>query len=318
MSDLDRILNDPNLKADILANLDSQELSSQLGYKPELIKGFLENFTPGLEAQGGEAPEGLEAIVKLVGRPVLLIQNGTYQLPTSDLWKQRLSTNRPKIESAIVSVGRVEVRNHPRLDWVGTAWVVKDNIAVTNRHVASEFSRRSGSEFTFKHTFMNDVMKARVDLREEFHRPEEVEFRVTKVLHIADENDADVAFLEVRSNSDDNDPLPPPIKLATSDPALGTKVAVIGYPAKDSRNDSTAMEKIFGSIFNVKRLAPGEITSKQGEILEHDCSTLGGNSGSVVLDIETGEAVGLHFAGKFRVGNSAVSATKVAQMLSSL
>ena len=29
----------------------------------------------------------------------------------------------------------------------------------------------------------------------------------------------------------------------------------------------------------------------------HDCTTLGGNSGSVVLDLTTGEAVGLHFAG---------------------
>ena len=44
--------------------------------------------------------------------------------------------------------------------------------------------------------------------------------------------------------------------------------------------------------------------------MRHDCSTLGGNSGSVVLSLETGEAVGLHFAGRFLEANFAVPSTR--------
>ena len=43
--------------------------------------------------------------------------------------------------------------------------------------------------------------------------------------------------------------------------------------------------------------------------MEHDASTLGGNSGSAVIDLETGEAVGLHFAGSYLQANYAVPAS---------
>ena len=43
-------------------------------------------------------------------------------------------------------------------------------------------------------------------------------------------------------------------------------------------------------------------------MITHDCSTLGGNSGSVLLDLQTGEAVGLHFAGLYLQDNFAVPA----------
>ena len=49
--------------------------------------------------------------------------------------------------------------------------------------------------------------------------------------------------------------------------------------------------------------------------MRHDCSTLGGNSGSVVLSLATGDAVGLHFAGRFLEANFAVSSGVVAQRL---
>ena len=40
--------------------------------------------------------------------------------------------------------------------------------------------------------------------------------------------------------------------------------------------------------------------------IEHDCSTLGGNSGSPVVDLETHQVIGLHFGGRFGVRNYAV------------
>ena len=47
----------------------------------------------------------------------------------------------------------------------------------------------------------------------------------------------------------------------------------------------------------------------------HNCTTLGGNSGSVVLDLDKGNAIGLHFSGSFLATNYAVRADIVKKML---
>ena len=75
------------------------------------------------------------------------------------------------------------------------------------------------------------------------------------------------------------------------------------------------MQSIFGDVYDKKRLAPGQVTEARPDVVLHDCSTLGGNSGSVVLDLATGEAVGLHFAGRFLEANYAVPAAVVAARL---
>jgi endonuclease G len=108
----------------------------------------------------------------------------------------------------------------------------------------------------------------------------------------------------------------PPIPLSASPAQAEQQVAVIGYPARDSRvPDDQLMQSIFGNVYNKKRLAPGQVTKARADVLLHDCSTLGGNSGSVVLDLATGEAVGLHFAGRFLETNFAVPASVVADRL---
>ena len=52
-----------------------------------------------------------------------------------------------------------------------------------------------------------------------------------------------------------------------------------------------------------------------GRRLNHDATTLGGNSGSVVMDLATGQAVGLHFGGYEGDRNMAVQAPVVADRL---
>ncbi|WP_315816255.1 hypothetical protein [Paraflavitalea speifideaquila] len=65
----------------------------------------------------------------------------------------------------------------------------------------------------------------------------------------------------------------------------------------------------------VKRLAPGKITNVTPTRIFHNCSTLGGCSGSAVIDLNTGNAVGLHFAGRFLQSNYAVPTALLAQKL---
>jgi endonuclease G len=257
-----------------------------------------------------------ETIVLRTGRPVLAVVNDAARLQfedaDSEVWRERLTSARDLLARAIRAAGRIEVENHD-LDWLGTGWLVADDIVVTNRHVASEFARRRGDGFVMRQGF-GGRMAARIDFREEIGGTEAREFRLSEVLHVEDEDGPDVAFLRVEQVSGDS--LATPIPLSRTAPKPRQQVAVIGYPARDSRiPDQDLMEKIFGNVFDKKRLAPGQVKGLEGGLLLHDCSTLGGNSGSVVLDLDSGEALALHFSGRFLVANFAVPAQTVGELL---
>lgn len=262
-------------------------------HDPEGFEGVL---------QGSEA----ESIIKLFGRPVLAIRAGTFDSPASETLRARLERARSLLNAVIPSVGRIEVKNHPTYDWVGTAWLVGPEMIVTNRHVAETFSRQNGSGFVFRKNNWGRTIGARIDFIEEYQQPHEAEFKVEEIRFIEPDGGPDLALLRIEVD-DDLDGRSP---IGLADEALaGRDVAVIGYPARDSRiPEPKVMERIFGDVFDVKRLAPGKITKVSAGEVEHDCSTLGGNSGSVVLDLESGKAVGLHFAGKYKTANYAVPA----------
>jgi endonuclease G len=50
-------------------------------------------------------------------------------------------------------------------------------------------------------------------------------------------------------------------------------------------------------------------------LLHHDATTLGGNSGSVVFDLESGKAIALHFGGIEGTRNEAVQATRLQEII---
>jgi endonuclease G len=257
-----------------------------------------------------------EAIVLEVGRPVLLVRNDSFVPPESGVWRQRLTASQSRIESIIPSVGRIEVSNHPAFDWAGTGWMIADDVVVTNRHVAMEFARRQGRQFIFLKSFLGE-MSARVDFKEEHDATGVHEVEISEIVFIEEPTNTapDIAMLRLKNTGGQ---LPAPIELQTGKP--GPFVAAIGYPARDSRNEDTVMDRIFGDIFNVKRLSPGEVKECAPSVhyFTHDCTTLGGNSGSVVFDLATGKAVGLHFAGRYRRANYAVKAATVEQYLKKL
>ncbi len=288
------------------------ESEAEVGRKA--IIAVLEN-PPSILSPGDPADLQSEAIVLANGRPTLLIRNGTFEEPRLQTWKNRLAAGRAALEAVIPAVGRVEVLRHPDYEWLGTAWVVGERLIVTNRHVAELFARGRGGEFAFIKNPFGETVGAQVDFREEHQIPQVFEVNVEKVLYIAAAGQPDVALMLLTEHGE----LPEPLKLAARDPARQTPVAVIGYPAHDTRNSATLMTRIFADIFDVKRLAPGFVSfTENGPVFEHDCSTLGGNSGSPVVHLETGEAVGLHFAGRFGVANFAVKASTLRQLVAGM
>lgn len=278
-----------------------------------------EGFAGGTGAlESGAVGLALETIVLRVGRPVLQVLRNQAQVeftdPESEVWRDRLASAGPALVAAAQATGRIEVEGHPRLDWIGTGWLVGADVVVTNRHVAREFARRGGSGFVFRRAMDGSEMLAEIDFLEEYGRPESLSFRVREVLHIEDEDGPDMAFLRVQPSS--GRMLAAPLSLSAGKPTLGEHVTVIGYPARDSRiPDQALMERIFGDVYDKKRLAPGEVTGLRAGVLLHDCSTLGGVSGAAVCSLESGDVVGLHFAGRFLEANFAVPAHLVAERL---
>jgi endonuclease G len=204
--------------------------------------------------------------------------------------------------------------------------MIDEGVVVTNRHVAELFARRSGKRFPFKLNILSgDPMAARIDFREELPRPGEPapsqEVAVERVLFIERDEDTlpDVAFLTLART---DEALPVPIPVAEAAAGDGADIAVVGYPARDPRGipSEAAAQRIFGDIYEVKRLSPGKVLIADAAdwYFTHDATTLGGNSGSAVLELATGAAVGLHFMGELAAANYAVSAGALRDYLGKL
>ncbi|PUB81659.1 MAG: hypothetical protein DBP02_17755 [gamma proteobacterium symbiont of Ctena orbiculata] len=276
-----------------------------------------------LPAPFGRQEAALEAIVLSVGRPPFLVKNGTYIVPSdvTDEVKRTVSGfKKDKINFVIARSARVELVDVPRVPYVGTGWIVKKPaedraIIVTNRHVAAEFAvSGSGGGYRFRTAPNYRPYETRIDFKEEYGAVGAIEAPVIKVLFIAGPRDPDIALLEAHGDvlADLTT-----IELSDKKPEVDMDIGVVGYPAYDSRNDPDDVARYFGDIFDVKRFSFGEINSVSAQYPEftHDATTLGGNSGSCVFDRDSGEAVGLHFAGDYRVGNYAVPAVEIRKAL---
>lgn len=338
-TDPEKILNELNTKIndnEILDEIkDNFDFSSEKLFLESFKDNYLSNseestlfkdtvFEKGIESLSPQqiytiAPE---TIVLKFGRPSLLIQNGDIERPESKVWKNRLDTNIGNILNSIPSVGRIELIGHSTYDWVGTGWLYEDTgLLITNRHVAELFIREKNGQLRFKQNLEGKTIKSYIDFKEEYKVDEDVTFKIKDIVYMASEDVPDVAILEVKTTNEDDLALPFGLSISTNHSNLDSLVFTIGYPAKDSRiKDSSLMEKIFKNVYDVKRFAPGKLTDNSNYEYEyhHDCSTLGGNSGSPLIDLESGEVVGLHFAGTYRKYNWAVQNNHLNNLLNSL
>jgi endonuclease G, mitochondrial len=266
---------------------------------------------------------GLEAIVRRAGRPPLLVINNTVLLEPLIDFPEDMNQKIAATQGITASVGRVEFVNAAQA-WGGTGWVVdkKDDghLVLTNRHVAQIIARRlaDGRAVFLRSPVTGVRYGARVDFnREEGALPQNARQALAiEIVYLAEDAAADMALLKVRKSGDADWIMPDPVPLAQRDASTEEIVALIGFPAFDSRNDRTAMDDYFHDLYDVKRFAPGKILERSaGAILSHDCTSLGGNSGSPLLSLDQKAAVGLHFAGVYGVENSAVSAATIKDLL---
>lgn len=287
-------------------------LTSDLGSIIESGHEGLTKIFSGNETQlTRENKAGLEAIIYLEGRPALQIYDDDFpklsKLP--EKWRH-LDNYRKNIKSTILSCGRIEVPNYPsRTPYIGSAWQVAEDVIMTNEHVAIAFSRPSqDGKWKLKYT------PVAMDYGHDFSDTEN-SFDIEEVIGV--HNEYDLALFRVSSKSTDQRKLPKPLSIAKEfdeSKLDGRECYIVGYPAWDGvRNDEDVMNRIFGNLYGLKRLQPGTMGKLvQGNgIVEHTCSTLGGNSGSCVVDLETNKTIGLHFNGRYGIINHAVALWKL-------
>ncbi|MFO0614465.1 MAG: phospholipase D-like domain-containing protein [Polyangiaceae bacterium] len=284
---------------------DQQTIEAALGRAPDPSRAVNEAaLDPGYDVL-------LESVANKL-RPVLFVteEGISLETPRSDLDEVRLLVERiekasPKIQPVLPSIGRIDIEGGGT-SWVATAWFIAEDILVTNRHVALQIARHDGRQFRFLPGW-NGPIRASLGVGHLASRPLDPgpTHPIDSVLYVEPEGDGrpDIAFLRVRSPRGGG--LPRAIPLADE---VSKEVAVIGYPASGSPEhirDQALMHEIYQRTYDVKRVAPGYVFAERGQTLLHDCTTLGGNSGSVLLDLE-GRAVGLHYAGVYLVENKAV------------
>ncbi len=256
---------------------------------------------------------GLEAIVLPRNRPVAFVRGELYD----DLEEPWLNLNddviKRRISPLLPLIGRVEVPSSPLLPYAGTGFVVGKGLIATNRHVAQLFSQGLGLTIRYR------AGDAAIDFKRQIDAPDDdraayLSVRAVEMIHPY----WDMALLRV-----DNLPTDRMLRLSVKSPEelLDHNVVVIGYPARDDRSDLALQDRVFTRTYNVKRLQPGfiraraEIQSFENNVnaMTHDASTLGGNSGSAVVDIDSGDVVALHFAGEYLKANYAVPMYELAR-----
>lgn len=272
----------------------------------------------GLRALTSDAPippeqlVGLEAIVMPMERPVVDVVSEDFQAPPPPWQHLGQGVEHDKLCGVIPSVGRIELPEHPYLPYGGTGFVVGDDLIMTNRHVAELFAEGVGVQGVLFRT----GARAGIDFMQEIGSEDSryLEIREVAMIH----PHWDMALLRVTGLDGIT-----PLTLSTEPPESmqGRDIVVLGYPAQDSRNDWALQNRIFRGVFNIKRLQPGRIRERDDVVsfahwvhaVTHDASTLGGNSGSAVIDVGTGHVAGLHFSGRYLVANYAVPSRALAR-----
>ena len=108
-----------------------------------------------------------------------------------------------------------------------------------------------------------------------------------------------------------------PLMLAVRNPddVEDLEAVLIGYPGWDIRNEATLMQRLFRGATDIKRLLPGYLHQstmfQDKPVLAHDCTSTGGCGGAPLIDLETGEVLGIHFAGQYLKMNYAVPAAEL-------
>ena len=246
---------------------------------------------------------GIENIILGAVRPALPFENGAVRPDPGSQWYEPLTVAADALRRAARATARVETSDRD-LDFIGTAFAVSPTLAAVTGHSARlMLQKKDGPETVYRLNFSSDGswQDATIDVR-------------VKLIHPY----FDFALLEMdRPVGEDSI-----LSFSAKMPEVNERIALIGYPMKDPRNDASSLAAVFGNTFGNKRLMPGcviagAMTQKTADedvpALAHDASCTSGTSGAPIIQLSTGLVVGIHYAGWFLLRNFAVPAWELAR-----
>ncbi len=249
--------------------------------------------------------KALELMIRL-SRPTALIRCGVPEpLPSGKPsrqfpgWKAFRAKIAPYIHSVgliLPGTGRVSSRKG-----IGTGFLVRPDVLVTNYHVFNLLKVDGGApQGSVRFLFEDDNYE------------NEPVITVKRAIYVAPKDDLAALKLSVAGSAT-------PLELDKSGAQLEMQVVAIGHPFKDSERNPKFISSVFGDKLFVKRASPGEITPARNgdaDMFDHDCSTLGGNSGSPIVSIDSGKVVGVHREGLFLERNTGIRTEPLISFLS--
>jgi hypothetical protein len=265
-------------------------------------------------AERGDVLGSLEAIVRTDGsRPSFMIRNGEVDLTTSPAgtWTTDIQLSSDLLLDAFNCIGRIDVPGSQQ-GFEGTGFLVHDNLIITNRHVLQvSADYQTGGVWNVK-------PGAAIDFGHEHNARETLNRRALKRVVFAgrdpirdddiDHRKLDLALFELEPAAPEARPRTVlKIEGSTDWAKPDKKMYIVGYPGKPRSGlvPLNLLELLFSKTFGHKRLAPGLLMTPQAAgvqpwTIAHDATTLGGNSGSVVLRLDNEQvAAGLHYGGRW-------------------
>jgi len=95
---------------------------------------------------------------------------------------------------------------------------------------------------------------------------------------------------------------PLPLKIRWALPEVGTRIAVIGHPQITFTPTIVTIAAFTTMPTGEKMIMPGVIIDVDHDRLTYECWTMAGAAGGPIVDLATGEVIGIHHSGKYEGG----------------
>lgn len=255
----------------------------------------------------------LAGLTHVVTRPSLRIVGSELTEPPR-IW-EALHADRKSVTDAAAAVGRIDTWSRQA---TGTGWFVTRDLLLTNAHVVAQLCGIYLDPYGAWQKLLLDRWQPQnaAWVKHPETRPwwdpadapggGPAPGRITRIRAVHDRHD--MALLEVEGADGEGIALP-----LSADPprsSTGRAIYVTGYPSLTHHDLHPLLATLlFGATVTgaVKRVAPGRLGDVDGAVARHDASTLGGSSGSPVVDLQDHHVYVLHASGWYGITNRGVA-----------